>query len=97
MNQHSAIGAVEQEADHSALQPVVYADNFAFARKNHRLRPYEDLNTIANDLSEFKRSLNENTIQEIAGLSAELNKQDRTIRDRIATINTCEDSMRYAT
>lgn len=45
--------------------------------------------------AEFKRSLNENTIQEIAGLSAELNKQDRTIRDRIATINSSLEAIDY--
>lgn len=45
--------------------------------------------------AEFKRSLNENTIQEIAGLSAELNRQDRTIRDRIATINSSLEAIDY--
>lgn len=45
--------------------------------------------------SEFKRSLNENTIQEIAGLSAELHKQDRTIRDRISTINESLEAIDY--
>jgi uncharacterized protein YPO0396 len=37
--------------------------------------------------AEFRRALRENTIQEIAGLSAELRKQDQLIRDRVATIN----------
>ncbi len=46
--------------------------------------------------AEFKRSLNENTIQEIAGLSAELHKQDRTIRDRIATINGSLEAIDYS-
>lgn len=45
--------------------------------------------------AEFKRSLNENAIQEIAGLSAELNKQDRTIRDRITTINSSLEAIDY--
>ena len=45
--------------------------------------------------AEFKRSLKENTIQEIAGLAAELNKQDRTIRDRIAIINTSLEAIDY--
>lgn len=45
--------------------------------------------------AEFKRSLKENAIQEIAGLSAELNKQDRTIRDRIDTINRSLEAIDY--
>jgi uncharacterized protein YPO0396 len=45
--------------------------------------------------ADFKRSLNENAIQEIAGLSAELHKQDRTIRDRISTINGSLEAIDY--
>lgn len=37
--------------------------------------------------AEFKRSLNENAIHEIAGLSAQLNGQVQTIRDRVEKIN----------
>ena len=36
---------------------------------------------------EFKDYLNQNTIRDIAGFSAQLNKQEKLIRDRIATIN----------
>ncbi|MHB1710512.1 MAG: ATP-binding protein, partial [Acidimicrobiales bacterium] len=37
--------------------------------------------------SEFKNYLNQNTIRDIAGFSAQLNKHERVIRDRIETIN----------
>ena len=36
---------------------------------------------------EFKDYLNQNTIRDIASLSAQLNKQESTIRDRVDTIN----------
>ena len=36
---------------------------------------------------EFKNYLNQNTIRDIAGFSARLNKHERVIRDRIETIN----------
>ena len=36
---------------------------------------------------EFKSYLNQNTIRDIAGFSAQLNKHERVIRDRIETIN----------
>jgi uncharacterized protein YPO0396 len=36
---------------------------------------------------EFKDYLNQNTIRDIAGFSAQLNKQEKLIRDRIETIN----------
>jgi uncharacterized protein YPO0396 len=36
---------------------------------------------------EFKNYLNQNTIRDIAGFSAQLNKHERVIRDRIETIN----------
>lgn len=36
---------------------------------------------------EFKDYLNQNTIRDIAGFSAQLNKQERQIRDRVETIN----------
>lgn len=36
---------------------------------------------------EFKDYLNQNTIREIAGFSAQLSKHEREIRDRVATIN----------
>jgi uncharacterized protein YPO0396 len=37
--------------------------------------------------AEFRRSLRENAIHEIAGLAAALNGQERSIRDRVDTIN----------
>ena len=37
--------------------------------------------------SEFKDYLNQNTIRDIAGFSAQLNKHEKLIRDRIETIN----------
>ncbi|MGQ0824679.1 MAG: ATP-binding protein [Actinomycetota bacterium] len=36
---------------------------------------------------EFKQYLNQNTIREIAGFSAQLNKQEELIRERVETIN----------
>jgi uncharacterized protein YPO0396 len=36
---------------------------------------------------EFKDYLNQNTIRDIAGFSAQLNKQEKQIRDRVETIN----------
>lgn len=36
---------------------------------------------------EFKEYLNENTVREVASLSAQLNKQEKIIRDRVETIN----------
>jgi uncharacterized protein YPO0396 len=36
---------------------------------------------------EFKDYLNQNTIRDIAGFSAQLNKQEKQIRDRVTTIN----------
>lgn len=44
---------------------------------------------------EFKRSLRENTIHEIAGLAAQLNRDSQTIRERIARINTSLQSIDY--
>ena len=37
---------------------------------------------------EFKEYLNENTIREVAAFAAQLDMQQRTIQDRVATINT---------
>lgn len=44
---------------------------------------------------EFKNYLTQNTIREIAGFSARLNKHDKTIRDRIETINESLTSIDY--
>jgi uncharacterized protein YPO0396 len=44
---------------------------------------------------EFRRSLRENTIHEIAGLAAQLNRDSQTIRERIARINTSLQSIDY--
>ncbi len=44
---------------------------------------------------EFRRSLRENTINEIAGLSAQLQSQANTIRDRVARINTSLQAIDY--
>jgi uncharacterized protein YPO0396 len=46
---------------------------------------------------EFRRSLRENTINEIAGLSAQLQSQANTIRDRVARINTSLQTIDYNT
>jgi uncharacterized protein YPO0396 len=45
--------------------------------------------------SEFRRSLRENAIHEIAGLAAALNGQERTIRDRVDSINASLRAMDY--
>lgn len=45
--------------------------------------------------AEFHRSLRENAIHEIAGLAAALNGQERTIRDRVDTINGSLRSIDY--
>ena len=45
--------------------------------------------------AEFRRSLRENAIHEIAGLAAALNGQERTIRDRVDTINGSLRSIDY--
>jgi uncharacterized protein YPO0396 len=45
--------------------------------------------------AEFRRSLRENAIHEIAGLAAALNGQERTIRDRVETINGSLRSIDY--
>jgi uncharacterized protein YPO0396 len=46
---------------------------------------------VADDLprfeADFKRSLNENTIREVANFSSQLNKERETIKERIARIN----------
>lgn len=45
--------------------------------------------------AEFRRSLRENAIHEIAGLAAALNGQERTIRERVDTINVSLRSIDY--
>jgi uncharacterized protein YPO0396 len=44
---------------------------------------------------EFKNYLNQNTIRDIAGFSAQLNKHERVIRDRIELINDSLKSIDY--
>ncbi|MCU1495505.1 MAG: hypothetical protein JWO62_3269 [Acidimicrobiaceae bacterium] len=44
---------------------------------------------------EFKDYLNQNTIRDIAGFSAQLNKQEKLIRDRVETINTSLTGIDY--
>ncbi len=44
---------------------------------------------------EFKKSLNENTIRDVAMFSAQLNKQERQIRERVGTINESLVSIDY--
>ncbi|MFV0526488.1 MAG: ATP-binding protein [Acidimicrobiales bacterium] len=44
---------------------------------------------------EFQRSLRENTINEVAGLSAQLQSQANTIRDRVARINSSLQAIDY--
>jgi uncharacterized protein YPO0396 len=44
---------------------------------------------------EFKDYLNQNTIRDIAGFSAQLNKQEKLIRDRIETINSSLVDIEY--
>jgi uncharacterized protein YPO0396 len=73
------------ELDDSLASGVEY-------RQLHRRVAGDDLPRFE---EEFRRSLKENAIQEIAGLSAELNKQDRTIRDRIDTINRSLEAIDY--
>lgn len=46
--------------------------------------------------AEFRRSLRENAIHEIAGLAAALNGQERTIRERVDTINGSLRSIDYS-
>lgn len=45
--------------------------------------------------AEFRRSLRENAIHEIAGLAATLNTHERTIRDRVETINASLQAIDY--
>jgi uncharacterized protein YPO0396 len=45
--------------------------------------------------AEFRRSLRENAIHEIAGLAATLNAHERTIRERVETINTSLHAIDY--
>ncbi|MEO6570133.1 MAG: ATP-binding protein [Ilumatobacteraceae bacterium] len=70
-------------------------DSLASGREYRQLHERVAGDDLPRFEAEFKRSLREHTIQEIAGLSAELNKQDRTIRDRIATINSSLESIDY--
>ncbi|MDQ6947024.1 MAG: hypothetical protein M3256_12350 [Actinomycetota bacterium] len=44
---------------------------------------------------EFKDYLNQNTIRDIAGFSAQLNKQEKLIRDRVETINVSLTDIDY--
>jgi uncharacterized protein YPO0396 len=53
-------------------------------RQLHRRVAEDDLPRFE---QEFKDYLNQNTIRDIAGFSAQLNKQEKLIRDRIETIN----------
>lgn len=45
--------------------------------------------------AEFKRSLNQNTIHDVAMFSAQLNKQEQLIRERVGTINESLTSIDY--
>lgn len=45
--------------------------------------------------AEFRRSLRENAIHEIAGLAATLNAHERTIRERVETINASLQAIDY--
>ena len=53
-------------------------------RQHHQRVAEDDLPRFE---QEFKDYLNQNTIRDIAGFSAQLNKQEKLIRDRIETIN----------
>jgi uncharacterized protein YPO0396 len=77
-------------------QEVAEVDDSIESRQEYR----ELHNRVANDdlprfEAEFRRSLRENAIHEIAGLAAALNGQERTIRERVDSINESLRSIDY--
>jgi len=69
-------------AETAELDASVEAENEY--RDLHRRVAEDDLPRFER---EFKDYLNQNTIRDIAGFSAQLNKQEKLIRDRVETIN----------
>ena len=64
-----------------------FDDTLGSAREYRQLHQRVATDDLPRFEQEFKDYLNQNTIRDIAGFSAQLNKQEKLIRDRIETIN----------
>jgi uncharacterized protein YPO0396 len=88
----TAMGAFRQAFPQEATE---FDDNLASAVEYRQLHDRVAKDDLPRFEREFKRQLNENTIREIAGFSAQLNKQEQQIRDRIETINRSLQGIDY--
>ncbi len=88
----TAMGAFRQAFPQEAAE---LDDNLASAAEYRQLHDRVANDDLPRFEHEFKRQLNENTIREIAGFAAQLNKQEQLIRDRIETINRSLQGIDY--
>jgi uncharacterized protein YPO0396 len=72
-----------------------FDDSMGSAREYRELHQRVATDDLPRFEREFKNYLNQNTIRDIAGFSAQLNKHERVIRDRVETINESLTSIDY--
>jgi uncharacterized protein YPO0396 len=72
-----------------------FDDSMGSAREYRELHLRVATDDLPRFEREFKNYLNQNTIRDIAGFSAQLNKHERVIRDRVETINESLTSIDY--
>lgn len=73
-----------------------FDDSLASAPEFRRLHDRVRGDDLPRFEREFKEYLNQNTIRDIAGFSAQLSKQEKLIRDRIETINQSMANIEYS-
>ena len=78
-----------------AQEAAEFDDNIASAAEYRKLRDRVATDDLPRFEQEFRRSLKENTINEIAGLSAGLQSQANTIRQRVQRINDSLHAIDY--
>jgi uncharacterized protein YPO0396 len=78
------MGAFRGKYPHETTE---FDDSLASARKYRQLHQRVANDDLPRFEREFKDYLNQNAIRDIAGFSAQLNKHEKQIQDRIATIN----------
>ena len=88
--QHCGQRAVSKMGDFRSKYPQETAEldnNIGSAGEYRQLHHRLTQDDLPRFEREFKEYLNQNTIRDIAGFSAQLNKQDSLIRERVETIN----------
>lgn len=90
-----AVGAMRGFRNVYAQDVDELDDTMASAPEYRALRARIATDDLPRFEEEFKRSLRENTINEIAGLSAQLQSQANTIRERVGRINSSLQAIDY--